>query len=551
MGLFKKKNDYDPNNDYIPVIEYPTIYEALKSSIDIGSLDYKKIVLFLNNTNKDEITVYVDADKIKYVENNNNRFEIQKVVDKYFPNKNFSVLTSQFFPDGFFDITQYRSYIEQCNDDEKDFIDKLLYNYSFNVLRKYNNNKINVIVKDFVYQLSKKIEFLHISFDDVFKRIERENNNVKKTLERMTDKNYSDVILQYPDKRLETYDSYENNFGNVIVETILQDDTTLQDFINVIPMYVNEKEVLYSLNNFLWDNKILIKTDEENDVNDSLPDIMIDEKSLNDDKKDDSVEESIDKHDESQDIIAQLEDSSNNGNLLNVISERVNKDTNNNIDSNSSITNDESSFVIEDDMGNIKNNEENVNDDSQYLVTSIPQLNINSDLHEQLEELLSTYSLLTDRVNLLYKSIDPLQDKYNVLLDDYQGNVSFDSASEGLLKENSKKEDLDNVFFELELFEKERFILNESRRKILWRMLNKIQDVDDVHVVSLKNSINRLIREIDLVVNVSYHDVNNDIDEIDDTIIKNDSNVDYTFDEVPIFFALVDTFGFNPFGENY
>lgn len=192
----------------------------------------------------------------------------------------------------------------------------------------------------------------------------------------------------------------------------------------------------------------------------------------------------------------------------------------------------------------------NLREAIQYMMD---EANVAADMAEEIIGQVKYNEDLENSVRDLERLIYQARTEYDNHFGDYQ-DLAVQKITEEVTEveetvDNGEIENGRNAsnqqFFSLEKLESERAVINEMRYKVLTQLLNLVSGIAGVDSGEAIRLIKAKLHGIETVVNTALYDNKDDEFErhnVDDALLKN-----YDYDETPMFFNIVEKFGYNPF----
>lgn len=605
MGLFnknKKAKEEQVVAANIPDIEYADLRSSLKEALSSGSKDSK----FLDIKTKDnkQFYIFTNSGNIKYAYSDSFPLGLS---ERLFWVKNDNLETEKLnkivsIAKDLSTLDFYANILKEVPE-SKPVIDEILKDYTLSVIQDLNKLELSKIFTELMFDkkstLIENVNFINVSVDSAIDTVEKLDNDEKKLLKSLNTGSNEETKLKLNE---DTPFNPKNDRENLLYFAA-EAQTTVLDVKQASTGFLFA-DVLQTLNSLIYKKQILVDEVETESVDDALPELVFDQHEEHNEKVDviqdvvstptatteSSIEKMISEGSpaEMTTAVDNTEDSPNDTETT-VIVDEINEEAetpDSKIDdlkeppmhahSHTVVYEDddewEYSYPPEDSL------DENSEDDGGFDFEIIDE-NINegftgglddSDFEKDINKILSHSSVeqsdrkaaeklvkenkkLEKEVIKIESDLKDYQSEYNETIVDYQ-NISLEKGISGILEEESASEDKElestkdtsnDVFFNIHSFESNRYDINMKRKSVLQELFNIVDRSSSDYTQEMIHRISLKLEGIDNVMNTAFHDPKDDEGiPVDEELVKA-----FNKDSAPIFFKLVEEFGFDPFDD--
>lgn len=510
---FRKKNDttrVEADKKNIPTVEYANFEQAMIKAVNIGAKDTKIVTVRFDD--QDSIDLTVSGEYIKYATD----FNDTKVLSRL-----------QWVSDEVMSPTEKENVREIVNTSPfftamKKIKNELSAETATIVFDAYNNNTVNVIeaadrknvtrtesdwtLKDDSRTINDYEEFsLHIA--EINKLLENRKELFKKAVQFLDGNDFSDISVHSTE--LTDYSKAVTDEERLILAAAAANSSLTEIEENSVGF--DWIKVLNTIESLMWKSFIKVNMPAEDE---DIPEMELStddfNKFLAGEEEDDGWRFELPPTD----------------------------------------PNDDGGFGYEND-GYTEGLNINLREAIQYM---IDEANVAADTAEELIGLVKYNEDLENSVRELEKLIYQARTEYDNNFGDYQ-DLAVQKITEEVteVEETVNNGEIENgrnasnqQFFSLEKLESERAVINEMRRKVLTQLLNLVSGIAGVDSGEAIRLIEAKLYGIETVVNTAFYDKKDDEFErhnVDDALTLKS----YDYDETPMFFNIVEKFGYNPF----
>lgn len=539
MGIFKR-NKKKEDTDLIH-INYDNFSKALTEAVSIGSKDVKQLVIYTEDN--DIYNVYFDGNEVRYA--TSKQYPLELADRLFWVNEKFTNEQKEdilYLSNNFENISEYFDIIEKYSD-FADTLDEILSSYTFTVLTKLYKNKIKRIETEVLFGK----EAININYLTFFalepEKLEKE---IKQTIQ-YTSQNLNSILGKKHDNEIFTKEELETKIKLNIdeddyeakndIERLIfiaaQTNRTITEIEQVSNGFIYNT-ILLKINELINHNIIkLVNEKEEEDV--LLPELPLEE-----------LIEIEEKTEEPETTEPEPEPEPTNE-----FKPKKFKNINFKKEENA----EESKFDLD---------EENFifNDDELNITPAIKD----KDFVNEILELIERKQIAQQNIEFSDKIIDKTKENlhFEEIVDELnvsifkltkQYNESLTKVGNEIIEQNNvdqtEKEKTTQLFFEIEKNEKDRNVVNEHRIILLKEIKELISKIDDENIQDLIYQIDNKLNYIENIENLAYQEEEQqqEVDFLNDNFGKLELGPITEKTEIPIFFDLVEKFGFNPLEE--
>lgn len=553
MGIFKrnkKKEDTDLLN-----INYDNFSKALTEAVSVGSKDAKQLVIYTEDN--DIYNVYFDGDELRYATSKQYPLELEDrlfwINEKFTNEQKEDILK---LSNNFENIHEYFDIIEKYPD-FADTLDEILSSYTFTVLTKLYKNKIQRIETEVLFGK----EAININYLTFF-ALEPEplEKEIKQTIQ-YTSQNLNSILGKKHDNETFTKEELETKIKLNIDEDDYEATNDIERLIFIAAQTNRTITEIEQVSNGFVYNTILLKINELINKNIiKLVDEKVEEEILLPELP---LEELIEPEEQIEEPETTQQETEEQIEELTKIQQEEPATTNNdfkqkkfkNINFKKEETQEESAFDI---------NEDNFifNDDELNITPAIKD----KDFVNEILELIERKDIAQQNLELSDKIIDKTKENlhFEEIVDELnvsifkltnQYNESLTQVGNEIIEQNNidetDKEKTTQLFFEIEKNEKDRNVVNEHRTVLLKEIKEILAEIDDENIQDLIYQIDNKLNYIESIENLAYQEKeqHQEIDILNDSFGQLVLGPITEKTEIPIFFDLVEKFGFNPLEE--
>lgn len=553
MGIFKrnkKKEDTDLLN-----INYDNFSKALTEAVSVGSKDAKQLVIYTEDN--DIYNVYFDGDELRYATSKQYPLELEDrlfwINEKFTNEQKEDILK---LSNNFENIHEYFDIIEKYPD-FADTLDEILSSYTFTVLTKLYKNKIQRIETEVLFGK----EAININYLTFF-ALEPEplEKEIKQTIQ-YTSQNLNSILGKKHDNETFTKEELETKIKLNIDEDDYEATNDIERLIFIAAQTNRTITEIEQVSNGFVYNTILLKINELINKNIiKLVDEKVEEEILLPELP---LEELIEPEEQIEEPETTQQETEEQIEELTKIQQEEPATTNNdfkqkkfkNINFKKEETQEESAFDIDEDNFIFNDDELNITPaiKDKDFVNEILELIERKDIAQQNLEL-SDKIIDKTKENLHFEEIvDELNVSIFKLTNQY--NESLTQVGNEIIEQNNidetDKEKTTQLFFEIEKKEKDRNVVNEHRTVLLKEIKEILAEIDDENIQDLIYQIDNKLNYIESIENLAYQEKeqHQEIDILNDSFGQLVLGPITEKTEIPIFFDLVEKFGFNPLEE--
>lgn len=537
MGIFKR-NKKKEDTDLIH-INYDNFSKALTEAVSIGSKDVKQLVIYTEDN--DIYNVYFDGNEVRYA--TSKQYPLELADRLFWVNEKFTNEQKEdilYLSNNFENISEYFDIIEKYSD-FADTLDEILSSYTFTVLTKLYKNKIKRIETEVLFGK----EAININYLTFFalepEKLEKE---IKQTIQ-YTSQNLNSILGKKHDNEIFTKEELETKIKLNIDEDDYEAKNDIERLI-FIAAQTNRTitEIEQVSNGFIY-NTILLK------INELINHNII--KLVNEKEEEDVLlpELPLEELIEIEEKTEEPETTEPEPEPTNEFKPKKFKNINFKKEENA----EESKFDLD---------EENFifNDDELNITPAIKD----KDFVNEILELIERKQIAQQNIEFSDKIIDKTKENlhFEEIVDELnvsifkltkQYNESLTKVGNEIIEQNNvdqtEKEKTTQLFFEIEKNEKDRNVVNEHRIILLKEIKELISKIDDENIQDLIYQIDNKLNYIENIENLAYQEEEQqqEVDFLNDNFGKLELGPITEKTEIPIFFDLVEKFGFNPLEE--
>lgn len=502
MGLFNKRKDsFNPNEAKIFEPELQSFTEVLEEIVKSSNNKYKKVEVIFSVNGKDEnVTLYLDDNNIKFVssENYTPDYDTRLLwlnVDEKIKERIINIINKNIPVKSLYDVPRTLA-------NYSDFIKSVVHNDSIRVLHNYYNKEIK---KFTIFNPDKETQqAIHwyksiYRINEIIQELESYDKAISdKILSLGLSEDLLDIVYLLDDNYVPLNDierfCYAGAEGNANIGFIIENGYGFTEY-----------QILDTLSH-LQNKEIISISEETQQKSEEIPfievakekipsievekeDIVIGDNNISILQNNIDIESLPEFSSFSNKPDYDIFDSNLNTSIVKVSD--VNEENNN--------ANIYTEFLTNNDIQKLKEDNTSVNSAFDILDSNLSNYNTTESLeyfdtnivHNENDKK-NMEQLITENV-YLESQVKSLNEKINILKNSYMSNVKIENVE--------KSEEL---FYQLESLEGERFDINHSRKLVLQSILELLQNVDIEIVKNIREDLEVYLNNIDNVIDVAF-----------------------------------------------